>query len=139
MVAITRDNRIHCSGSLISRTHILTAAHCVHNPSYKEENVVLTQDQLNFFELYFGLTNWSEYDPDDFFGSGETRKIKHIHVHPGYKKPQKYHDLAILEVNEDLPFTTEIQPICLPLETSPNSDNRARFSYRLSGFGLTTK
>ena len=102
--------------------------------------MVYTPDQLKQFTLFFGLGDWSDYDPSDAYETGQTREIKKVYIHPKYEKPKKYYDIAVLEVNEDLAYTTSIQPICLPLEPSDDWDNRAnKAAIKLSGFGLTSK
>ncbi|KPJ19996.1 Serine protease snake [Papilio machaon] len=39
--------------------------------------------------------------------------IKAIHVHPEYKPPMKYNDIAILELAADVDIDSSIRPACL--------------------------
>jgi hypothetical protein len=51
-------------------------------------------------------------------------EISEIIVHPDYKPPQKYNDLALLKLARDIRFNSKIRPACLPV-VSPPSDMKA--------------
>ncbi|XP_037911577.1 serine protease snake-like isoform X3 [Hermetia illucens] len=85
-----------CGGSLISRNFLLTAAHC--STSRKIPPNIVRAGVVN-------LVKPEERDPVDF-------DIERIIVHPGYKAPSTYHDIALFEIK---PVTTfdDLKPICL--------------------------
>ncbi|KAH9640425.1 hypothetical protein HF086_018091 [Spodoptera exigua] len=74
----------HCGGNVISRTAILTAAHCVSNNSVVRN--------VSTMVIVAG--------------------IKQIVMHPAYKKGIPTSDLAIIKVN-NIDFTDYVQPICV--------------------------
>ncbi|CAL4117011.1 unnamed protein product, partial [Meganyctiphanes norvegica] len=40
--------------------------------------------------------------------------IADITVHPGYRLPEKYNDIAIITLKQQIEFTNNLQPFCLP-------------------------
>lgn len=70
------------------------------------------------------------HDSDDFV---EEIIIDHFVNHPEYKRPRKYHDIAIMFLKKLVTFTAFVRPACL------NTVEHFRFiEARASGFGLTT-
>ena len=56
------------------------------------------------------------------FSGGEIKTVKSQLIHPEYDGYDKIHDIAILELSEDIEFTDSIQPIKIPsLPSSPSS------------------
>ena len=96
---------IRCSASLITQTHILSAAHCFFDEKTgeKRENV----DDL--------LVVLGSNDPINS-GEGIERSIKNFSVHWRYIYPLAYLDVAIATLNQTIPKTAykTIRPICLP-------------------------
>ncbi|XP_063836138.1 serine protease snake-like isoform X1 [Ostrinia nubilalis] len=90
-----------CGGALISNKFVVTAGHCIRDPSarYPEPAVVRLGDQ----------------NIDDSVADGAdpiTVPIKQITKHPNYKPPGKYNDIALLLITE-VTFTSNIRPACL--------------------------
>ena len=115
----------HCGGSIVSKNHILTAAHCLDHrilPTISDENRVKS-DIL----VILGMEN-----P----GQNCTRKkeveykIKDFFIHPEFNFP--YFDVAVLELESTIKFTQGIASICLSTESVDELRGRA---VSLSGWG----
>jgi hypothetical protein len=52
--------------------------------------------------------------------------------HPSYRAPQKYHDIALLELDNDVYFDSSVSPACLH-----NQDTLPRETLSASGWGRT--
>ncbi|XP_050500474.1 clotting factor G beta subunit-like isoform X4 [Diabrotica virgifera virgifera] len=86
-----------CSGFIISKNYVLTAAHCVNGgggtnkPHYLRAGVTDVNDVSN----------------------EQVRSIDSIIIHPEFKRPPIYHDIALIKVTEDFNFNKFVSPICL--------------------------
>lgn len=90
----------HCGGSVISEKYILTAAHCI------------SSVQLGPVK-YVALGILKRTDPSDLW---QRYDVKKIIPHPEYKSPSKYHDIALLEVEEEIEFGETVLPACLNID-----------------------
>lgn len=69
--------------------------------------------------------------------SGEARVIKIVEefVHPDYKPPKNYNDIAILKLETPVTFSTRIRPACLPKSLE---DNNLPLELTAVGWGKTS-
>ena len=79
----TIDLRSFCTGTLISPTWVLTAAHCVENKT--ESELLFTLD-----------ANVHTSDDQVLIG------VKRLEIHPGYRPTTFVNDLALLELSESI-------------------------------------
>ncbi|KAL3272127.1 hypothetical protein HHI36_022610 [Cryptolaemus montrouzieri] len=91
-----------CTGSLVSKRLVVTAAHCVKHNSIKidPENIVLVMGRLN-------ILSW---------GGSEDEKIMTVEdtfIHPKYKSSTADADISVILLKTDVIFTKFIRPICL--------------------------
>lgn len=92
-----------CGGSLVSKYHVITAAHCVTLP---KSSTPLDPDNLL---LYFGkyyLRRWSNPGIQD-------RQVTSIIKHPEYNGNTYSNDIALLKVGKEIEFNDYVRPLCL--------------------------
>ncbi|CAJ0961387.1 unnamed protein product [Ranitomeya imitator] len=89
-----------CKGTVVSRSFILTAAHCFH-----------LDEELHTVSVKVG---------------GKVYKAKELHRHSDYNPIGKTdkgveksydYDMALIELDKQLEFSSKIRPICLPCTT----------------------
>ena len=119
---------IHCTGSLINREYVLTAAHCLDG---------FSDAKVRDLTLYLGLDDWSKHDPDDFFPLGFQAHIDETFIHPSYEHTKHYFDVALLKMDEKMFYSYEVQPICLPEGPINDLAKRVGDSVTLAAFGGT--
>merc|ERR1712071_318256 len=89
----------YCGGTLISSTHVLTAAHCTANSAAENVFVIL------------GEHNIADSDVNRV-------AVAEIINHPNYNSQTTDNDYAILRLANAVTFTNEVSPACLPANLS---------------------
>ncbi|KAK7601272.1 hypothetical protein V9T40_008713 [Parthenolecanium corni] len=87
-----------CGGSLISEYFVLSAAHCANSFDGQARWVRLGELDLE--------SNAEDARPTDFI-------IVERIVHPEYKPPAVYHDIALFRLKDAVKFNDYFRPICL--------------------------
>ncbi|XP_034833572.1 serine protease snake-like [Maniola hyperantus] len=113
-----------CGASLISSKFMLTAAHCSKSTPLDTNIVSLDPEIVRLGDINIGDTS---------NGLPIDAKISRMIVHPKYKAPKKYFDMAIVELEEERSFTSNVQPACL---WSKFDTNKLGTSATSTGWGV---
>ncbi|XP_065167963.1 phenoloxidase-activating factor 3 [Atheta coriaria] len=105
-----------CTGSILNRRVILTAAHCAlaKSTNFKLYNVRIgeytTNSDIDCGEEFCGLPN-------------QDIQISHVIIHPNYEKQSYKNNIALIVLRSAMNFSVTSQPICLPESWSVTSSN----------------
>jgi len=131
----TRENgkTYRCGGSIISSKEILTAAHCV---VYYRTNTALPKEDVR---IMVGQHDISQVNPFQDPPQAKVHKLcKAPNVHGSYSPTRLDYDYAILTLCEDLEFSEDVSPVCLPESAGQDPGLNERVDTIITGWGLTS-
>ncbi|KAK0393570.1 hypothetical protein QR680_000282 [Steinernema hermaphroditum] len=118
----TTGRAMSCGGSLLSKRHIVTAAHCTYG--VEPQN---TRTMLGSIQLYDNTEN------NPFVIYLDARRTW---IHPEYRDgdPSLRNDISIIELSTDVEFNDYIQPI----KVRRNDTELLELAAVVTGWGLTS-
>ncbi|XP_059489011.1 transmembrane protease serine 9-like [Neocloeon triangulifer] len=103
MVAVLLDGSHVCSGTLVARQWVVTAASCVN--FYAESTAAVGRITLLLGSFNLALAETRRV----------TRTVERVYIHNEFQGNN--FDVAILRMNQTVPFSAAIRPVCFPSPT----------------------
>ncbi|XP_070156239.1 soluble guanylate cyclase 89Db [Polyergus mexicanus] len=98
LVSMTKKGTFYCAGSVISRKHILTAAHCLQGFDIKTIKLVLMDSER-----------------PSISSNAIVRHIKSTIIHENYRASTAFNnDIAIIEMDQPVSVNDVVRTACLP-------------------------
>ncbi|CAH2049118.1 unnamed protein product, partial [Iphiclides podalirius] len=115
-----------CGATLVSQNFMITAAHCSRATRSDTQIADPVPKIVRIGETNLEFKDLNEEHPKDAV-------IKRIIVHPYYRSPKKYYDIAILELDGPVMFTMKSHPACIWTNQYQEVFGKAA----LTGWGIT--
>ncbi|XP_076262285.1 proclotting enzyme [Rhynchophorus ferrugineus] len=122
----SRRTEFWCGGSLISATHILTAAHCTRDSRQRPFSARQFTVRLGDIDL----------KRDDEPSAPVTFKVTEIRAHKQFSRVGYYNDIAILKLDRPVRKSKYVIPLCLPPPELKNEQFAGKRS-TVVGWGTT--
>ena len=89
--------------------------------------------RATFANLLIGASHLTNHNAE------KTVKLKStdFYIHPDYSAEKIMNDVGLVKLPENVPYSENIRPICLPLKRSQNEDIDGRFMVA-AGWGKTS-
>jgi len=126
-----------CSGSIISSQAVLTAGSCVLN----SDGTVVSKENVR---IWVGQHNVSQILSPPFESPEDYMPCEKPKVHGSFQNANfqnsssNNYDFAILTLCEDLEFSQEVSPVCLPESAGQDPDLNEGVDTIITGWGLTS-